>query len=81
MSAYLERIRRMLNVPVTYISVCERISIRSHTLIPYAIVRLHFNITKSAHLLKLLSVSHARGQGPYEIKLNGCIPNDTTTEV
>jgi len=34
----LERTRRMLNVPLTYISVCESMSIRLHTLMSYTVV-------------------------------------------
>ena len=44
MLAYSERTRRVPNVPLTYISVFERMSIRSHTLMPYAIMWLHFYI-------------------------------------
>ena len=41
-TAYTERTRRMPNVSQTYISFCERMSILSHTLMPYAVVWLHF---------------------------------------
>ena len=44
MSAYLERTRRMPNAPLTYISVSDRMSIRSYTLKAYAVVGLHFNL-------------------------------------
>jgi len=42
MSVCLERTRRMPNVPLTFISVNERISIRLNTLMPYAVAGLHF---------------------------------------
>jgi len=38
MSAYLEQTPHMRNVPLTYISVCESMSIRSLMLMPYAVV-------------------------------------------
>jgi len=37
MSAYLERTRRMHNIPLTYICVCVRIGAYEHT--PYARIR------------------------------------------
>ena len=45
LSAYLERTRRMPNVPLTYISVCERMSIYSHTLLSYAVEPLYVGLT------------------------------------
>ena len=38
MPAYEERTRRMPSVPITYICVYERMVIRWHTLISYAVV-------------------------------------------
>jgi len=42
MSSYKERTWRMPSVPLTYICVCERMIMRWHTLMPYALVWLHF---------------------------------------
>ena len=39
MSAYSERTRRMPNVPITYISVCERMRIHEHTLAYADVIR------------------------------------------
>ena len=43
MPAYKERTRRMPSVPLTYICVYECMIIRWHTLMSYAVVRLHFH--------------------------------------
>jgi len=45
--AYEERTRRMPSVPLTYICVYQRMIIRWHTLMPYAVVWLHFKTSKT----------------------------------
>ena len=41
----------MANVPLTYVPVCEQKSIRSHTLMPYAVEWLHFKAAISIRLI------------------------------
>ena len=53
MSAYLERTRRMPNVPLTYICVCERMGAYEHTLSYADVIRC----SVTALLIKCMSVS------------------------